>query len=121
MKRLVKNAEGSTVILIAPPEILPPGFSEIAPEEMATEELALAIKEKLVNVRAKRDDMLAINDKLWLIASKKGESTTGLEADAETLRDLPELAETELEAMETVEDVQAYDCFAGLALNGDYE
>lgn len=60
-------------------------------------------------------------DKLWLIASKKNEDTTSLETDAETLRDLPELAQTELALLETVEDIKAYDCFTGLVLSGSYE
>lgn len=121
MRILVKDENNNVMILTSVNGFIPPGFTVVPQEEIATEELILARKDRLASVRAERDKKLLQNDKLWLIASKKGEPTAGLETDAQTLRDLPELAETELAALETVEDIKAYDCFSGLALNGDYE
>jgi hypothetical protein len=121
MRKLIKDQEGNVAELFSVNGLIPEGFTEVPSEELADSELLVARKLKMESVRTRRNSLLIQNDKLWLIASKKGESTTGLEADAETLRDLPELAQTELDALEAVEDIQAYDCFAGLALTGDYE
>ncbi len=122
MKRLIKNSENviAEVVLVSATNI-PEGWELVPSEEELDAQLSLAKRDKLAEIREKRDAMLFKNDILWLIASKKGEATTALEADADTLRDLPELAETELDALSDVEDIQAYDCFSGLALTGDYE
>lgn len=121
MRILVKDENDKVMILESIDGIIPSGLTAVPSEDLETSELIVARETKLSEIRSKRDLMLAKNDTLWLIASKKGEPTTSLEADAETLRDLPELAETELNALETVEEIQAYDCFSGLALTGDYE
>lgn len=121
MKVLIKDSENKVKIIDSIDGFIPPGYTLVAEEEVEAEKLNLAKSNKLAEIRAKRDEMLSINDKLWLIASKKAHPTTSLETDAETLRDLPELAQSELDALETVEEVQAYDCFVGLALTGDYE
>lgn len=122
MRKLLKDSEGNVVELLSVNgDFMPEGFEEVASEDLADAELGLARNSKLAQIRAKRNALLIQNDKLWMIASKKGESTTDLETDAQTLRDLPELAQSELEALEDAEAVKAYDCFTGLVLHGSYE
>jgi hypothetical protein len=114
MKKLVKDANGNVMELISPKGLIPEGLELVSEEEISTEELALARRNKMSEIRAERDSRLLENDKSWLIASKKGESTASIEAEAVVLRDLPEAAETALDALTTVEDIKAYDAFAGL-------
>lgn len=122
MRKLIKDSEGNVAELMAvDPSFIPTGWTEVPAEEVDAEELTLARKYKMDAVRAKRNAWLLINDKEWLIAAKKNESTAGLEADAVALRDLPEAAETALDALSSVEDVEAYDAFAGLSLSVSYE
>lgn len=121
MKKLLRDSENNVVQLVTIDGKIPTGYTEVPEEEVQVEELALARKFKLEEVRLKRDAMLVVHDKLFLIALKDGTSTTSLLADRSILLDLPELAESELAALETVEDIKSYDCFSGLALNGDYE
>ncbi len=121
MKILVKDSEDNVMELISVNGFVPPGFTLVAEENIAEEELALARKFKMNKIRAQRDRFLVQNDKEWLIASKKSESTVDLEADAQILRDLPEAAETVLDAMTVVEDIEAHDAFAELELSRSYE
>lgn len=114
MKKLVKDSNGNVAELLSLNGLIPEGWELVPEEELATEELALAKRNKMSEVRAERDARLLENDKQWLIASKKGEPTVTIEAAAQTLRDLPEAAETALDALTTVEDIKAYDAFAGL-------
>jgi hypothetical protein len=121
MRILVKDENDNVMVLNSVTGFIPPGFSIVPEEELEAEELALQRLNKLAEVRARRDSMLLRNDKEWLIEAKKSNPTTAIEADAQTLRDLPELAETELAALTDLELIKAYDCFAGLNLSRSYE
>lgn len=124
MRKLVKDSENNVMELISVNGFIPEGFTEVPAESQDSEELALARKNKMAEIRAKRDIILLQNDKMWLIASKKGESTTDLEADAQTLRDLPASAQTALDAIANIEDlddIKTYDAFDGLSLNETYD
>ena len=120
MRKLIKDSEGNLARLNSLNGLIPDGWTEVPAEELDAEELNLARTKKMSSIRSQRDEMLLTNDKLWLIASKKGEDTAALEADADTLRDLPEAAQTALDALETTEEVEAYDAFADLELAGEY-
>ena len=66
---------------------------------------------KLAEIRTERDKQLEANDKAWMIATKKAEDTTALEVAAQVLRDLPANAQANLNALETVAEIEAYDAF----------
>jgi hypothetical protein len=121
MKKLVKDAEGNLAELLSLNGSIPEGWQEVPAEELEAEELVLAKRNKMAEIRAKRDTMLLKNDKLWLIASKKGESVTALEQDAAVLRSLPELAQSAIDALPSVESIKAYDAFSGLDLSQSHE
>lgn len=121
MKKLVKDADGNIVTLVSVNGSIPDGWTELSEEELSDGELSFARKIKLGAIRSRRDLMLIQNDKAWIIASKKGEPVTSISADAQILRDLPEAAQTALDAMESVEDIEAYDAFADLELSQSYE
>jgi hypothetical protein len=121
MKKLIKDSEGNVAELISLNGFIPDGYTLVAEEEIEAEEIALARKNKMAEVRAKRDAMLLKNDTAFVIAQKDSASTTALVADAQVLRDLPELAQTEVDALATVESIKAYDAFTGLGLSRSYE
>jgi len=112
MKTMIRDAEGNVAELVAGSKIVPPGWELVPAEEAEAELLVFERARKLEQIRAERNRRLAENDKQWLIASKKGDSTSSLESEAQALRDLPESAEEALADLETVEDIQAYDAFA---------
>lgn len=114
MRKLVKDTNGTVMELVSPNGFIPDGFELVPEEELGAEELALARKNKLAEIRAERDARLLVNDKQWLIASKTAQDKTSIETLAQTLRDLPEAAETALNALNDVEAIKAYDAFAGL-------
>jgi len=111
MRLLVRDENGHVMVLNSVNGFVPPGYTLVPSEDQEAEEIALARKNKLGEIRAKRDELLLANDKAWLIASKKGLSTTALEAEAETLRDLPETVELALAELETLEEIAAYEAF----------
>jgi hypothetical protein len=111
MRKLVKDQENNVMVLVSPNGFIPPGYTEVPSEEVEAEEIILARKNRLGAIRAERDSLLLINDKNWLIASKKGESTTSIETEAQNLRDIPEMAEDDLALLESVEDIEAYNPF----------
>lgn len=121
MKILVKDSNDNVMELDSVNGSIPEGLTAVPQEDSDAAELSLSKKNKLGEIRSKRDSMLSKNDTVWMISKKKNESTTAIEADAEILRDLPELAETELDELTDVEDIKAYDCFSGLALSRSYE
>lgn len=76
---------------------------------------------KVLNLRrATRDEMLIKNDAMWAEASKRGQDVTDILADAEKLRDMPETAQTELDALTDLDEIWEYDPFAGLELTQSY-
>lgn len=111
MKLLVRDSENNVMELISINGFIPPGLTLVPQEEIEGEELALARKKRLAEIRGERDQKLLDNDKAWLIASKTGQSTTAIETEAQNLRDIPELAEDELALLESVEDIKAYNPF----------
>ena len=111
MRILVKDSNDNILVLTSVNGFIPEGYTVVPQEELEQEELSLSKKNKLEEIRSKRNSLLVENDKQWLIKSKKGQSTTALEAEAQALRDLPEEAETALNAMTTLEDIAAYDPF----------
>lgn len=123
MRKLIKDSQGNIgeLVLASDIDFMPEGWSEVPAEELEAEELALARRNKMAEIRLKRDVWLLVNDKEWLIKSKKQESTVALEADAEALRDLPEAAQAAVDAMSSPEDIRAYDAFSGLSLSMSYE
>jgi len=121
MRKLVKDSEDNVMVLVSPNGFIPDGYTEVPSEELEAEELALVKRNKMSEIRAKRDSWLLANDKKWLIASKKQESTNLLEQDAAVLRNLPESAEAALAFISTVENVKSYDAFSGLVLSQSYE
>jgi hypothetical protein len=121
MRKLVKDSEDNVMVLVSSNGFIPDGYTLVAEEEIAAEELILARSNKMGEVRAKRNAMLLKNDTAFVIAQKDAASTTGISADAVILRDLPESAQTAVDALTTVEDIKAYDAFAGLTLSRSYE
>lgn len=114
MRKLVKDSSGNVAELLSLNGSIPGGWEEVPVEELESTELSLAKANKMIQIRAERDRRLVENDRQWLIASKTGQPTTTVESAAQTLRDLPEAAETALNALTTVEDIKAYDAFAEL-------
>lgn len=111
MKKIVKDSENNLMELISLNGLIPDGYTEVSEEEVEAAQLQIAKQRKMSAIRSTRDQRLVENDKQWLIASKKGESTTAIETEAQALRDLPEAAELALSELETVEDILAYDPF----------
>lgn len=114
MRKLVKDSNGTVMELVSPNGFIPDGFELVPEQEIDSEELVLARRNKLAEIRAERDARLLVNDKTWLIASKTGQDKSSIETAAQTLRDLPEAAETALDALNDVEAIKAYNAFAGL-------
>jgi hypothetical protein len=121
MKKLIKDSENNVMELISLNGSIPPGYTEVAAEEVAAEELNLARRNKMAEIRARRNAMLQKNDVAFLIAQKTSASTTAIKADANILRDLPEAAQTEIDGLESVESIRDFDAFAELELSQDYE
>jgi len=121
MRKLIKDSENNVMELVSLNGFIPDGFTEVAVEDISTEELSLARKNKMAEIRSKRDAMLLVNDKVWIIASKTSASVTNIETDAATLRDMTIDAQTDIDSLTTVEDIKAYDAFAGLTLSRSYE
>lgn len=111
MRILVKDSNNNVLVLNSPLGFIPAGFTKVAQEDISIEELKLARKDKLEEIRASRNKRLKNNDKAWLIASKTGASLTAIEAEAQNLRDIPEMAEDELALLETIEEIKAYNPF----------
>jgi hypothetical protein len=111
MRILVKDENDNVMVLNSINGFIPPGLTLVPQEELEAEELALARKNRLAAIRAERDQKLVENDKLWLIASKTGQSTTAIETEAQNLRDIPEMAEDELALLTNIEDIKAYNPF----------
>lgn len=114
MRILVKDENNNVMVLTSVNGFIPPGYTQVPEEELAEQELALARKDKMTEIRTERDRRLLENDKEWLIASKTGQSTATIETEAQTLRDLPEAAEVALAALTTIEDIKNYDAFSGM-------
>lgn len=70
--------------------------------------LSKARSSKLQDIRNKRDAKLLENDKAWLIAAKKKEDTSAIEAEAQMLRDLPTVASAHLDTLQTLEEINNY-------------
>lgn len=111
MRILVKDSQDNVMILNTVNGFIPAGFTLVPQEEIEAEEISLARKDRLAAIRAERDQKLLDNDKAWLIASKKGQSTTALESAAQALRDLPEVAQAELALLSDLEEIKAYNPF----------
>ena len=120
MKKLVKDQNGNLAELISPSGFIPEGWQLVPENQLEASELSLAKRDKMAEVRAERNRMLKVNDEAWIIASKTGQATTALEADAQALRDLPEAIESALDALTSAEDVKAYDAFSNLQLSRSY-
>lgn len=120
MKKLVKDQNGNLAELVSVSNYIPEGWELVPSEELSDAELALAKRDKMAEIRSERNRMLAANDVAWLIASKQGQATTALEADAQVLRDLPEAAEAAIDLLESAEAIKAYDAFADLELSRSY-
>jgi hypothetical protein len=121
MRKLIKDSENNIFELESINGFIPPGYTEVPAEELEAEELTLARKNKIDEVRSKRDRMMIVHDKIYLIALKDNSSTTAILADRQVLLDLPEVAQGAVNVLETVEDIKAYDAFAGLSLSRSYE
>lgn len=121
MRKLVKDSENNVMELISINGFIPPGYTEVPSEEVEAEELALARKRKMEEVRSRRDAMMLVHDKVYLIALKDSADTTAMLADRTTLLDLPAVTQAAIDAMLTKEEVQAYDAFSGLNLSQSYE
>ena len=121
MRKLVKDSEDNVMVLVSPNGFIPDGYTEVPAEEIDAEELILARKNKMDQIRGKRDAMMNVHDKVYLIALKDSTSTITLLIDRTALLDLPETAQTDIDALTTVEDVKAYDAFSGLTLSRSYE
>lgn len=70
--------------------------------------LSKAKSVKLQDIRNKRDAKLLENDRMWLIAAKKKEDTSVIEAEAQMLRDLPTVASAHLDTLQTLEEINNY-------------
>ena len=121
MRKLVKDAQDNVMVLVSPNGFIPDGYTLVAEEEVDAEELNLARVKKMAEVRNKRDALMLSHDRQYLIAIKDNASKANLDSDRSTLLDLPELAQTEVDALTTVEDIQAYDAFSELTLSESYE
>ena len=121
MRKLVKDSEDNVMVLNSVNGFIPDGYTLVADEDIDAAEIVIARARKMVEIRAKRDYMLVENDKQWLIASKKAESTTTLEADAVILRDMTDDAQTAIDAESDLQTVKDYDAFASITLAGTYE
>ena len=84
-------------------------------------DLTAARAEKMTEIRAKRDLWLKQSDASWVEESSKGTATTDIESDKTALRDMTDDAQTAVEAETHGDDLEAYDAFSGLTLNGTYE
>ncbi len=112
MRKLIKDSEDNVFELNSLNGSIPDGYTEVPSEELDAEELALARKKKVESVRSQRDAMMLVHDKVYLIALKDATDTTTILADRQLLLDLPEDAQTAIDALATKEDVEAYDAFA---------
>ena len=121
MRKLVKDSENNVMVLVSPNGFIPEGYTLVADEEINSEELKLARKKKMAEIRNQRDAMLLNNDKQWLIASKKAESTTSLESDAQILRDMTTDAQSDLNGATALDAIESYNAFALITLVGSYE
>lgn len=124
MRKLAKDSDGNLVEIISTKGDIPSDFTEVPQEEVDSEELALARANKMAEIRTERDGMLEQNDVMWLIAAKKGESTADIEADAQELRDMTIAAQTYVDGVtdiENIDDIKDYDAFASLTLTQTYE
>jgi hypothetical protein len=121
MRKLIKDSEDNVMVLVSPNGFIPDGYTEVPSEEVDTEELILARKNKMDEVRSQRDEMMVVHDKVYLIALKDSSSTVALLTDRTALLDLPEDAQTAVDALTTIEDIKAYDAFSGLTLSRSYE
>lgn len=83
--------------------------------------LAQARAVKLEEIRARRNSMWVKSDALWIAESSKGADITSLNADKESLRNLPSNASTALDALSDLDAIKNYDAFGSLSLNNDYE
>ena len=84
-------------------------------------DLDLARADKMAEIRAKRDDLLAKSDAVYIEELSKALDTTDVQADKTALRDMTGTAQTAVDAIEDADELEAYDAFAGLSLNKEYE
>ena len=115
MEHLYKNKDGEIrkLILIGggdPSGFLPEGGQLV--ESSDENKLKAKVVKKMAQIRSKRDELLSENDKEWIIAGKQKKATKDIEDRAQELRDLPAMAQVDLDAMATEEEVEAYDPFA---------
>lgn len=121
-KILLKDQDGKVVEMIqVKPGFIPDGYELVPEEDINTEELKLARAARMIEIRAKRDQMLKINDREWLIAKKMNQPTEDIEADAQILRMVPQTAQTELNKKRSLNTIKSYDVFADLELARSYE
>jgi hypothetical protein len=120
MKKLVKDQNGNLAELVSINGFVPEGWELVPENELEASELAIATRDKMSEIRGERNRMLSANDVAWLIASKQGQATTALEADAQILRDMPEDAEAAIHLLESAEAIKAYDAFVDLELSRSY-
>lgn len=121
MRLLVKDKDGNVAEMISVNGKIPDGWEPVAEEDISTEELRIARASKMAELRAKRDAMLKINDREWMIAKKMNQPTDDIEADAQKLRMAPQTAQTELNKKRSVNTIKAYDVFVDLELARSYE
>lgn len=121
MGKLYKDENDNVVSISSVNGFVPPGYTELPAEEVEAAELDRARSKKMTSVRAQRDGMMLVHDKKYMIALKDSADTADLLADRTALLDLPAAAQAAVDALETKEEIDAYDAFDGLSLNEDYE
>ena len=124
MSKLYKDLEDNIVAISSINGFVPEGYTEVPIEEVDAAKLVRARSKKMAEIRAQRDSMLIQNDKMWLIESKKGNATTDIEADAVELRNMTTAAQTAVDAIidiADIDDIKNHDAFSSLTLTQTYE
>lgn len=71
-------------------------------------DLSLAKEKRLEEIRQERDKLLLASDAMWTEAHSKGLDLTSLSTYKDALRDMPASVESDLAAISSVEDLEAY-------------
>lgn len=122
-KYLVRNLENTVEVIHAKDinAVLPEGWTICDSADEADDILELRKRKKIDQIRARRDRMLKVHDDKWIIAQKDQADTTSLDADRQTLKDVPQDSQAYLDAETDVEAVKSFNPFEALELNEDYE
>lgn len=121
MRKLVRDSENNVFRIHSLNGSIPSEYTEVPEEEIAAEELNIARAKKMIQIRAQRDSMMEVHDKVYLIALKDAADTTAILADRQIMLDIPEDAQTAIDALESAEDIETYDAFDALGLSRSYE